>query len=628
MKLRWLISGLALATASGWAMAQRAPESLLPPGFDNPPPVAAPAPAPASAPATSPSARGGGPASIPRSASPALPSGSSPSLGTIDGGSGAAVSVPSELLKRLPTLDELAEMTPEEFEEMLGLEPKFDIPAGARRATQKVGMIDTAEGGLRSDSMAGLKPSLARKMLSGNRGQMVSRWGHILLRRALVSRLDAPEGMNGADFAGLRAALLVRMGEVEAARGLVQDVDVDNYTAILTNAAFDAYVGTGDFTGICPVLIKRRATREDPQWEAASDICSAARGDGPAALSRLNKALRGDSMPDIDVLLAQRYAGAVGQSRQAVTIEWDKVDSMTSWRYGLAIALGLRPPENLVNLSDRRFSGAAALAPMLGLVDRAAASDHAAGRGILSSSAMVDLYGQIHADPGIEGDLYQRAETLRKAYMLRDPAARGRAMETIWNSAPDETRHYSRQVLTAYAAARLPVDEALAGQLGDLIASMLAAGLDRNAARWAKVAEGGGQAWALLAVGAPAGTVEIDSGLVDTFMSDDESPESRKSAFLVAGLAGLGRIDTKTKSDFEDSLGIDLDRQSRWSSYIDRAAKLDRPAMVAMLAGLGMQGSGWDRMTARHLYHIVSALRGVGLEAEARMIAAEAVARG
>ena len=60
---------------------------------------------------------------------------------------------------------------------------------------------------------------------------------------------------------------------------------------------------------------------------------------------------------------------------------------------------------------------------------------------------------------------------------------------------------------------------------------------------------------------------------------------------------------------------------------IDRAAEVDNPALVAMLACLGMQGSSWDRMTARHLYHIVSALRRVGLEAEARMIAAEAVAR-
>ena len=49
---------------------------------------------------------------------------------------------------------------------------------------------------------------------------------------------------------------------------------------------------------------------------------------------------------------------------------------------------------------------------------------------------------------------------------------------------------------------------------------------------------------------------------------------------------------------------------------------------MALLAGLGMQGSGWDKMTAMHLYHIVSALNRVGLTAEARMIAAEAVARG
>jgi len=40
-----------------------------------------------------------------------------------------------------------------------------------------------------------------------------------------------------------------------------------------------------------------------------------------------------------------------------------------------------------------------------------------------------------------------------------------------------------------------------------------------------------------------------------------------------------------------------------------------------------MQGSSWEQMTPRHLYHIVSALNRVGLAAEARMIAAEAVAR-
>lgn len=628
MKARWLIAGAALATVSGWALAQRAPESLLPPGFDNPTPPPAPAPAPARAPAAAPAPKSGGGAASPRPATSALPAGPSGGTGTVAGiGSlGPLAQLPQEL-SRLPTLEELATMTPEEFEEALGLEPKFDMPAGSRRSTEMVGLIDESEGGLGRDAMAGVRPSLVRKVLAGNRGRMVSRWGHILLRRALVSRLDAPKGMNAADFAGLRAAVLVRMGEMETARALVQDVDVDNYTAILTNAAFAAYVGTGDFTGLCPVVIKRGATREDPQWEAANDICSAARGDGRAALQSLDRALRNDDMARIDLLLAQRYAGAVGASRRAVTIEWDEVKAITPWRFGLAVALGLQPPANLVDYTNRQLSGAAVVAPALGLADRALAADHAAGLGILSSSAMVDLYGQIYASNDIDGDLAQRAEELRRAYVLRDPAARSVAIQTIWNSASDEPRRHSRQVLTAYAAARLPVDDTLVDQSGDLIASMLTAGLDRNAARWAKTIDEGGQAWALLAVGAPRGTVEIDSGIVDTYLDDDESTESRKSAFLVAGLAGLGRIDVGTKTEFESRLELDLDRRSRWSSYLDLAAKQDRPALVAMLAGLGMQGSGWDRMTPRHLYHIVSALRRVGLEAEARMIAAEAVAR-
>ena len=60
---------------------------------------------------------------------------------------------------------------------------------------------------------------------------------------------------------------------------------------------------------------------------------------------------------------------------------------------------------------------------------------------------------------------------------------------------------------------------------------------------------------------------------------------------------------------------------------ISRAAQVGNPGLVAVLAGLGMQGRGWDRMTPRHLYHIVRALDAVGMNAEARMIAAEAVAR-
>jgi hypothetical protein len=157
---------------------------------------------------------------------------------------------------------------------------------------------------------------------------------------------------------------------------------------------------------------------------------------------------------------------------------------------------------------------------------------------------------------------------------------------------------------------------------------MLAAGLDRNALRWGAVVPEGGLAWALLALAQPQRDAQVGSGAVNSFVDDDDSDEQRKAKFLVAGLAGLGRIDSGATSSLSSQLGLKLDRESPWSRKIDRAAELNNPALVALLAGLGMQGSGWDKMTARHLYHIVRALDRVGLNAEARMIAAEAVARG
>ena len=46
-----------------------------------------------------------------------------------------------------------------------------------------------------------------------------------------------------------------------------------------------------------------------------------------------------------------------------------------------------------------------------------------------------------------------------------------------------------------------------------------------------------------------------------------------------------------------------------------------------LLAAIGMQTPQWRGVPPAMLYRIVSALRAVGLEGEARMIAAEALAR-
>jgi hypothetical protein len=72
---------------------------------------------------------------------------------------------------------------------------------------------------------------------------------------------------------------------------------------------------------------------------------------------------------------------------------------------------------------------------------------------------------------------------------------------------------------------------------------------------------------------------------------------------------------------------MNLGARDLWSARIDRAARDREVGTVALLAGAGMQTTDWYGVPPAHLFRIVRALRIVGLEFEARMIAAEAIAR-
>ena len=611
MRRGWLIGGAALALCSGLVVAQDAPESILPPGFDDPAP--APAPTPSAAPTVRATQAPVSPGSVPNVSVPNVqPLPEVPSSAGLD-------------LDRLPTVEELEAMSTDELDELLGLKPKFDIPPAARRGLTRIGIISAPEGGFPAQSLTKQPGRLVAAALAGTSGPLVSRWGHVMLRRVLASRLASPDDLDPVRFAALRARVLNAMGEYPAARAIAQDVDTANWDEGLTDAALYAYLATADIVGACPAVRLQGGARDDAQWTMLQAICDAYAGEETRANQQLNRALSRGIAPRIDVLLAQRFAGAAGNGRRAVDIEWDEVEELTPWRFALANALGEEVPEGLRTGADDYYRTIWATAPMLGLPQRAEGADFAAARGVLSSSAIVDLYSQIYAIDEITGDPAVVSTRLREAYVGNDPAERIAAIRDVWGGS---AQNYGRMVLTAYAAARIPASEDFEDDAGLLIASMLTAGLDRDAALWADIVDEGSLGWALLALARPAADLRFASSEVDAFLDDDDSAGQQKSAFLIAGLAGLGRIGDDTVDRMSDRLEIDLMTHNKWTRTIDQAAEAGNPALVAILAGLGMQGDDWGRMTPRHLYRIVASLRRVGLEAEARMIAAEAVARG
>lgn len=617
-----LAGALGGAGLAGLAGAQGKPESLLPPGFDDPAPTPTPrasaAPAPGAAPAPA-----GVPGAPPVAGLPAYSSALPPLPG-----------ITREALARLPSLAELDNMSTEELDQLLGLKPRSDIPPGAQRALTRVGILAAEEGGLPPVALANQSDKLVRAVLNGIRGPVVSRWGHILLRRALASRLAAPLGMDPVEFAALRVGLLNRMGEYAVARAVVQDVDTANWSDSLTQEALTAYLASGDITGACPAVRLQGSQRQDGQWQMWQAICNAYAGETALSATQLDRALFRGVAPRVDVLLARRFAGAAGRGQRGVQIEWNGVDDLNPWRFGLATALGEPLPEGLLDSALKGSDGgyyarSGALLPMLPASQRAALAGRAAREGILSADAMVDLFSEAYAEPGATGDQQTQAATLREAYLASDPASRIDAMQRLWSAGAQlgGGDGYGARVLTAYAAARIPASKAHASEAGELIAAMLAAGLDRNAARWSGVVEEGSLGWALVVLADPRRT-EVGQSAVEGFAGSDNSEDQHKSAFLLAGLAGIGRLNESDAAAVASDLGVDLTRQTRWSRAIVDAAKVENRALVVLLAGLGMQGTSWKQMTPLHLYHITAALTRVGLEAEARMIAAEAVARG
>lgn len=525
----------------------------------------------------------------------------------------AATNLPSNL----PSLAQLEAMSDDEFEDLFDLEPTADIPPASRRSLRAVGLLDEGEGGLQAAELARQPAALVEAALRGNRGRLVSRWGHILLRRTLASRLAAPQGMDPVDFAALRTALLVRMGEGQVARALAQQVDNVAYDTAMTAAAFDAYVATGDIVGTCPMLeIVRAYDAEDPRITVTRDICGAFSGRSAAALRQLERARQRGVLSRSEMLLAQRYAGAGGSTRRAVNVEWDDSEELTPFAYSLAVATGLEVPDTLRSGAGRYYAMIDATSPALPLEDRVASAWFAAANGVLSSQAMVDLLSIAYGTGETGTVLADRAELLRRAYISAEPSDRMAALRSLWTADLDSP--YGARVATAYAAARMPVSGAFEDDADELIAAMLSAGLDRNALRWSDVVDTGSRGWGMLALVNP-GQDSVSGGAIG-----DVGDNGHANRLFVAALAGLGKASDGTARDYD----IDLTRETRWTRAISRAADGGSAPLVAMLAGLGMQGESWAKMTPLHLYHIVRALDRVGMSAEARMIAAEAVARG
>lgn len=590
--VKWAVGTLALALALP-VIAQETPESLLPPGFGDAPEASTPAASPRVAPPTS---------------------------------TGAPTPPPLSGLTLPAETSNVAEAAPTP-EEIAAEKAKYDLPDNARRSLDRIGPLTPDARGFEPNAFGDQSGKFIATLMRETHAPIVSRWASILLRRVLLSAIDTPRDIGGADFAAERAWLLLRMGEADDARLMIQGVDPDRYSPRLYAIAMQTYLATADPAGLCPLSAGALRFSKEPGWDMTRAICPALAGDQGLASSALNQAQRHGVVRGVDYRLAEKMVGAGFNARRSVKIEWDGVDGLTAWRFGLATALNVEIPDALYGTVGAHVRAWEARAPALSAVRRLPGTLVAARLGVFSSAALVSFYGQLATDGDVPPDMADRIDALREAYVAPTVGDRIEGMRKLWQDGarPD----YVGLIATARAAAALPVAQADARDAANLVAAMLSAGYDRNAARWARAlgqlnGDGASDFWALLAVGAPMPVVDLGSSRVSAYV-DEAGPT--KGRMLLAALAGLSRLSRDDAASLAKEKGLVLAANSGWARAIDTAARRGEKGTVALLAAVGMQAADWNRLPPSHLYHIVAALHQVGLDPEARMIAAEAITR-
>jgi len=598
------------AAALAIPVLAQAPESILPEGFGSPQPTPRP-PAPQAAPQPTPTPT-----------APPPPSGSlsDQAAGALPGVAGGDQA--------------LNEAAPETI-----VEGGVDLPAAARHSLDRIGPLTPDLGGLGGGAFGQADGLDKARIMAATRAPIASRWASILLRRALLSQSDTPSGVNGADWIAERSWLLLRMGEADNARLLIQGVDNDRYTSRLYAIAMQSFLASADPAGMCALLPRARSFSNEPSWFMAQAICASFAADQNTATAILSQAERRGIARGIDYRLAEKTVGSGPSSRRSVKIEWDGVGRLTSWRFGLATATNVAIPEALYATVGPQVRAWEARAPMLPPERRLAGTVTATRLGVFSGAAARGFYSAWSSDPEAQDPAQDIADLLQTAYVGGPSKDRIAAMHDFWirdradkGPAGPGGVDYAALPVIARAAATLKAENIAGDDTPWLIAAMLSSGYDRSAVLWSAIAESLSgdvrqRSWAMLATGTPQPRVPLSASRIRDFLNADGSENRHVSHLLVAALAGLDRIPSGDRSGLLQDMNIDTAPRGKWARAIMAAASRGEKGTVALLAAVGMQTRDWNAVPARQLYFITTALRQVGLDPYARMIAAEAMAR-
>ena len=511
-----------------------------------------------------------------------------------------------------------------------------DALASARtyKSFARVGPLSAARGGYGPATFAGTNGALFTAWMKRIDTPLASRWAHIVLRRALLSDAGSPRGVRSADWIAARVLLLTQMGEADGAMLMLQNLPLDGYTPRLYAVSSQAHLAAADVTGLCPLAPTAQAISNDPFWDLTSAICAGLEGDEDSAGQRITRLRRGDAVPPVELLLAERISALGGDGDRAANVDWTGVERLDARNFGMAAASGTAIPDELMAKAPTPITGWAFRAGKLPLEMRAEAGRRAAQAGIVSARELGAIESLRAARTDASEDIPQVARFLRTASTGRTSSERITAIRQLVDAGTQAGTRYASLIMTGIAAADIPPSADYVDDAPLLIESMLAAGRIEAALSWWPVLADADdavkfRAWPMLALADTANRVPVTPGLARSafkaLSADDQSSARQTIRWMIAGLQGFGRANSREWASLAEDFGVPS-RDDIWTEGMRRAGARGRKGEVAVLAALGLQGP-WSKVRPQDLPPILAAYDKAGLTTEARLMAIEALSR-
>ena len=419
-RLLLLAGGAAVAIAiPAFGQRDKAPQSLLPPGFGEPaavPKEKAPPPERAAPAQTAPATPGATPAA------PAAPAAGATSPATAPApASGAPTTVESDE----PAVDDSAAGDLEDLAQTQR-PPAIEIPDAARRPTNIVGPLTPANWGLGTDEFGNANGLFLAALMRQLDAPLPSRWTSILLRRALLSRL-AGAARRQSGRLGRRA----RRAAAAHGRGRRRPDPgpVGRRRAIIRRACSRSRRRPRSPPPIPPASARwsrpARGLSHDPVWTARRRRCAPRSRANSARASRFDRpGARPGRRPASTCSSPRRWSAPAPRPAAPSTSTGTGSTRSIPGASASPARSASTIPDRLINGAGPQIQAWLARAPMVPARSTAAGAAVAAALGVFSSHSLVELYSlDARRDRSGRG---RTARSARGCAMPGSPATRPR----------------------------------------------------------------------------------------------------------------------------------------------------------------------------------------------------------